>query len=351
MADDTAVIMYTSGTTGKPKGAELTNLNVFYVSQVAGGLVPGAPGDVFLAVLPLFHVFGQTSLMNVAIWRGATVTLVPRFDAAKVLEVMQRDKVTHFGGVPTMFFGLVNAPERKNYDTSSLKYAVSGGAAIPLEILKAFNKEFGVEILEGYGLSETSPTVTFNLPGKSKPGSVGDPIWGVEVKLVGNNDEEVAQGEMGEILVRGPNVMKGYYKRPEETAQVMRKGWFHTGDIAYKDEEGYYFIVDRMKDMIIRGGYNVYPREVEEILYQHGSVLEAAVIGIPHPKLGEEIKAFVTLKSNLTANAEELIEFTKNRIANYKYPRLVEFLSELPKNSTGKILKIELRSRVEVLTK
>jgi long-chain acyl-CoA synthetase len=261
---------------------------------------------------------------------------------------MQRDKVTHFGGVPAMFFSLVNSSERTNYDTSSLKYAVSGAAPIPVQILTVFNHQFGVEILEGYGLSETSPTVTFNLPGKSKPGSVGEPIWGVEAKLLDKSGQEVPQGEMGEIVVRGPNVMKGYYNRPEETAQVMQGGWFHTGDIAYKDENGYFFIVDRIKDLIIRGGYNVYPHEIEEVLYQHEAVFEAAVIGIPHPKLGEEIKAFVTLKSNLPTTAEELIEFTKSRVANYKYPRMIEFLNELPKNSTGKILKIELRRSDDV---
>jgi long-chain acyl-CoA synthetase len=346
MPDDTAVIMYTSGTTGKPKGAELTHFNMFYNAQVSGDrLVPTFPGDIALAVLPFFHVFGQSSVMNAIIGRGAALTLVPRFDAGKVFEVIQRDKVNLFAGVPAMYFALLNYPDRQKYDTHSLKYAFSGAAAMPVEVLYGFEKAFDVPVLEGYGLSETSPTVTFNVLDKPrKAGSIGLPTWGIEMKVVDDNDNEVPQGERGEIVIRGHAVMKRYYKRPEATAEVLRNGWFHTGDIAYKDEEGYYFIVDRKKDMIIRGGYNVYPREIEEILYQHGAVLEAAVIGVPDPRLGEEIKAFVSLKADLVATAEELIEFAKSRVANYKYPRMVEFLKELPKNSTGKILKIELRA-------
>lgn len=345
MPDDTAVIMYTSGTTGKPKGAELTHFNMFYNAQVSGDrLVPIFPGDIALAVLPFFHVFGQSSVMNCMIGRGGAVTLVPRFDAAKILEVIQRDKVNLFAGVPTMYFALLNYPDRQKFDTRTLKYCFSGAAAMPVEVLYGFEKAFDVPVLEGYGLSETSPTVTFNVLDKPrKAGSIGLPTWGIEMKVVDDNDNEVPQGERGEIVIRGHAVMKRYYKRPEATAEVLRNGWLHTGDIAYKDAEGYYFIVDRKKDMIIRGGYNVYPREIEEVLYQHQAVLEAAVIGVPDPRLGEEIKAFVSLKSDLAATAEELIEFAKSRVANYKYPRMVEFLKELPKNSTGKILKIELR--------
>jgi len=344
MPDDTAVILYTSGTTGKPKGAELTNFNMFYNAQFAGTLVPVNPGDVALVTLPLFHSFGQTSLMNVAIGRGAAITLLPRFDPVKVLEIIQRDKVTLFGGVPTMYFALLNTPNRADYDSSSLKYAVSGGAAIPVEILNAFKQVFGVEILEGYGLSETSPTVTFNLPGKSKAGSIGTPIWGVEVKLFDAEDKEVAPGEMGEIVVRGHCVMKGYYKNPLATEEAMRNEWFHTGDIAKADEDGYYFILDRVKDMIIRGGFNVYPREVEEVFYQHPAVREAAVLGVPDPKMGEEVKAFVALKTGATATVEEIAAFVKSKVAAYKYPREVVIIDDLPKGPTGKILKRDLKN-------
>ncbi len=346
MPDDTAVILYTSGTTGKPKGAELTNFNVFYNAQNSGiRLLPSKPGDVFLIVLPLFHSFGQVSLMNVAVLCGAAMSLVPRFDPVKTLEIMQRDKITHFGGVPTMFFALLNVPDHQKYDTSSLQYAVSGGAAIPVEILNAFKREFGVEILEGYGLSETSPTVTFNLPGKSKVGSIGVPIWGVDVRLVDTNDAEVPSGEIGEIVVRGHNVMKGYYNNPIATEEAFRNDWFHTGDIARADEDGFLYIVDRVKDMIIRGGFNVYPRELEEVLYQHPAVREAAVVGVPDPKMGEEIKAFVALKQGATATGEELVEFVKSKVAAYKYPRSCVIVEDLPKNATGKILKRELKDK------
>jgi long-chain acyl-CoA synthetase len=343
--DDTAVILYTSGTTGKPKGAELTNFNMFFNAKFAGdSLMPSFPGDVVVCVLPLFHSFGQSSVLNAFIGRGCAISLVARFDPVKVLEVIQRDKVTHFEGVPTMFFGLLNCPERKNYDTSSIKVSVSGGSAMPVEVLEAFEREFGVAVLEGYGLSETSPTASFNLIDRPrKAGSIGLPIWGVEMKVVDDNDQEVAQGQPGEIVIRGHNVMKGYYKRPEATAEAMRNDWFHSGDIAYVDAEGYFFIVDRKKDMIVRGGFNVYPREIEEVLYQHPAVREAAVIGVPDPKMGEEVKAYVALKPDKQATPEELIQFVKEKIAAYKYPREVEILEDLPKGPTGKLLKRELR--------
>ncbi len=343
---ETAVILYTSGTTGKPKGAELTHFNLFFVAEYGGTkLIPCGPGDVFMAVLPLFHVFGQSNVMNTAIGQGATITLVARFDPVKVLEVIQRDKVTAFLGVPTMYFGLLHEPTRKNYDTSSLKHCISGGAAIPVEVLLAFEQEFGVTILEGYGLSETSPTASFNIPGKPrKPGSIGVPIWGVEMRAVDDNDNEVAQGEIGEIVIAGPNLMKAYYNKPEATIEAMRNGWFHTGDMARVDEEGYFFIVDRKKDMIIRGGYNVYPREIEEVLYQHSAVREAAVIGVPEPRLGEEVKAFVSLKPGVTADPNEILAFARSKLAAYKYPRTIEILEDLPKGPTGKLLKRELRA-------
>lgn len=343
--DDTAVILYTSGTTGKPKGAELTHFTTFYTAQFAADkLAFIKPGDVMLVVLPMFHVFGQTSMMNCGIAGGAALSLVPRFEPTKVLEVMQRDKATHFGGVPTMYFALLHHPERKNYDLSSLRLCVSGGAAIPVEVLHSFEKEFNVAILEGYGLSETAALATFNVLDKPrKPGSIGIPIWGVELRLVDANDQDVPPGEMGEIIMRGFHVMKAYYKNPNATEDAMRNQWFHTGDIARADEEGYLYIVDRVKDMIIRGGYNVYPREIEEVLYQHPAVREAAVVGVPDPKMGEEIKAFVSLKSGANATTEEIVEFVKNKVAAYKYPRECVIVDELPKGATGKILKRELK--------
>jgi long-chain acyl-CoA synthetase len=349
MPDDTAVILYTSGTTGKPKGAELTHFNMFYNAQVSGDrLLPSNPGDVGLAVLPLFHAFGQSSVMNAIIGRGAALTLVTRFEPGKIFEVIQRDRVTLFAGVPTMYIALLNYPDRKKYDTSTLRYGISGGASIPVEVLQGFEKEFNVPILEGYGMSETSPSVSFNrLDVPRKPGSIGLPNWGIDMKVVDDQDREVPPGERGEIVVRGHAVMKGYYNRPEETAEVLRGGWLHTGDIAYKDEEGYYFIVDRKKDLIIRGGYNVYPREIEEVFYQHGAVNEVAVVGVPHPTLGEEVKAYIALKAGVDISPVELIDYIKERVASYKYPREVEFMKELPKNATGKIVKFELRALYE----
>ena len=350
MPDDTAVILYTSGTTGRPKGAELTNFNMFFNAKYAGDtLMPSFPGDVVLAVLPLFHVFGQSSVMNAFIGRGAAMSLVARFDPVKAFQVIERDKVTYFEGVPTMFFALLHTPDRKKYDTSSLKLAVSGGSAMPVEVMLEFEREFGIPVLEGYGLSETSPTASFNVKERPrKPGSIGIPVWGVEMMVVDDNDQEVEQGQPGEIVVRGHNVMKGYYKKPQATADAMRNEWFHTGDIATVDEEGYFFIVDRKKDMVVRGGFNVYPREIEEVLYQHPAVREAAVIGIPDPKMGEEVKAYVSLKPDTEATPTELQQFVKERIAAYKYPREVEIIADIPKGPTGKLLKRELREMSHV---
>ncbi len=342
---DTAVILYTSGTTGRPKGAELSHFNMFFNAMVGvEKLLYVKPDEVGLAVLPLFHSFGQTCVMNALIYTGGTITMLPRFEPIKAMEIIQRDKVTYFAGVPTMYFYLLNHPEAGNYDLSSLRLCVSGGSAMPVEVMLNFNKKHNVQIMEGYGLSETSPVASFNhLDRPAKPGSIGTPIWGVEMAAVDAEGRPVAAGEMGEIVIRGHNVMKGYYKRPEATAEAIRSGWFHTGDLAKIDEEGYFFIVDRVKDMIIRGGFNVYPREIEEILYAHPAVAEAAVIGVPDPALGEEIKAVVALKPGQSAGDQELIDYCKERLAAYKYPRSVEFRDTLPKTATGKILKRELK--------
>jgi long-chain acyl-CoA synthetase len=335
--DDTAVILYTSGTTGKPKGAELTHANLRRNVEIAAGLFDLGADAVTLGALPLFHSFGQTCGLNATISGGGLLTLIPRFDPVKALEIIQRDGVTVFEGVPTMYAAILNVPDADSYDTSSLKICVSGGAALPVEVLRGFEEKFGCKVLEGYGLSETSPVASFNHPDRErKPGSIGTPIEGVEMKLADESNG------VGEIAIRGHNVMKGYWRNPESTADVMRDGWFHTGDMAQVDEDGYFFIVDRKKDMIIRGGYNVYPREIEEVLYEHPAVREAAVVGVPHDELGEEVGAAVALKEGAQADAQELQAFVKEQVAAYKYPRHIWFVDELPKGPTGKILKREI---------
>jgi long-chain acyl-CoA synthetase len=344
--DDTAVLLYTSGTTGKPKGAELTHFQLFMNCTVAGELFEFRDDDIGLAVLPLFHVFGLSSVLNVVVRFAGTMVLVPRFETDAVLDAISKHRCTIFSGVPTMYFALINA-ELAGRDLSSLRVGVSGGAAIPGEVIRAFEQKFpGCVILEGYGLSESASTTTFNVNAEQrKVLSIGRPIWGVEVRVVDDNDRELPPGpeHVGEIVIRGHNIMKGYYKKPEATAESFRGGWFHTGDLAYRDSDGYLFIVDRKKDLIIRGGFNVYPREVEEVLYEHPAVSEAAVIGKPDEKLGEEVVAVVALKPGATTTAEDVIAYAKERLAAYKYPREVRIVGDLPKGPTGKILKKELR--------
>ncbi len=348
--DDTAVILYTSGTTGKPKGAELTHLNLHRNADVASRTTCEIEaGDIVFGGLPLFHSFGQTVGMNATLMVGACLTLVPKFDPAEALETMQRDSVTHFYGVPTMYGALLHHPERESYDTSTLRQCITGGASMPVEVLRGFEQAFGAIVLEGYGLSETSPVSSSNHPEmERKPGSIGTPLEGVEMKVVDEDDNEVAQGEVGEIVIRGHNIMKGYWQRPDATAEAMRGGWFHSGDMAKTDEEGYFYIVDRKKDLIIRGGYNVYPREVEEVLYEHPKIREAAVLGVPHDEWGEEIGAAVVLHEGEELDPEEVSAYVKERIAAYKYPRMVWFLDDLPKGPTGKILKREIEPPASV---
>jgi long-chain acyl-CoA synthetase len=341
---DTAVLLYTSGTTGTPKGAELTHANLLANCQESRRLFGLGDKAVVLGALPLFHSFGQTCAMNAAIAGGGTLTLLPRFDPVKALEIIARDRVSVFEGVPTMYGAILNAPGHERYDTSTLKICASGGAAMPVELMRAFEQEFGCTILEGYGLSETAPVVSFNHAGRvRKPGSIGQPIEGVEMRIVDDLDREVPVGQVGEIVVRGHNVMRGYWRRPSATAEALRGGWFHTGDLARADEDGYYFIVDRKKDMIIRSGFNVYPREVEEILYEHPAVREAAVVGVPDEQLGEEVGAAVALKTGASVSPAELQDFVKQQLASFKYPRIVWIVDELPKGPTGKILKREIR--------
>jgi len=340
---DTAVILYTSGTTGTPKGAELTQLNMVENCRCSTDLMRVSEHDVIFGALPLFHSFGQTCCLNNGVNAGACLTLLPRFEPGKALEIIQRDKVTLFEGVPTMYHAMLNHPERHKYDAASLKICVSGGSAMPVEVMRGFEEAFGCVILEGYGLSETSPVASFNhLERERKPGSIGTPIRGVQMKVVDDDSHDLAAGEVGEIAIRGHNVMKGYWRRPKETASAIRDNWLLTGDMAWVDDDGFFFIVDRKKDMIIRGGFNVYSREVEEVLYEHPAVLEAAVIGIPDEALGEEVGAALVRRPGADADADEIRAFVKDRVAAYKYPRRIWFTDELPKNTTGKVLKREI---------
>jgi len=342
--DDTVVLLYTSGTTGQPKGAELTHANLATnASMSAETLVELTPDDVVMGCLPLFHCFGLTCGLNASVYAGSCLTLIPRFDARKALEVIGRDRVTVFEGVPTMYAGMLHVEDADSFDVSSLRTCISGGSAMPVEVMKNFEKAFGCMVLEGYGLSETSPVASFNQPDKErKPGSIGVPVRGVELKLVDGDGNDVPTGEVGEIAIRGENVMKGYWGRRDATKEAIPDGWFRSGDMARQDEDGYYFIVDRKKDLIIRGGYNVYPREVEEALYEHPAVAEVAVIGIPHDDLGEEVGAAVALKKGEQAGEDELRDFAKERLAAYKYPRHLWIVDELPKGPTGKILRREV---------
>ncbi|WP_406470528.1 long-chain-fatty-acid--CoA ligase [Streptomyces sp. NBC_01615] len=348
--DDTAVVLYTSGTTGHPKGAELRHRNVYDNALAGIDLFASDPErpDTYLCVLPLFHAFGQTVIQNGAFAFGGTIVMQPRFEARAALRLMLAHDVTFFAGVPTMYWGLLAALD-ETVDVArlaaNLRVAVAGGSALPAEIHKQFKDRFGVTILEGYGLSETSPIASFSRFGEEpRVGSIGVPIPGVEMKLIRDNWSEVTGGpdEIGEIAIKGHNVMKGYYKRPEATAEAIREGWFRSGDLARQDEDGFFYIVDRSKDMIIRGGFNVYPRELEEVLMEHPAVSLVAVIGVPHDSHGEEIKAVVVKKAGSGTTEEELAAWAKERLAAYKYPRIVQFVDSLPLTSTGKILKREL---------
>jgi long-chain acyl-CoA synthetase len=348
--DDTVVLLYTSGTTGQPKGAELTHSNMISnAATTAETLIELGEEDVVMGCLPLFHCFGLTCGLNAAVLTGACLTLIPRFDAAKALEVVGRDQVTVFEGVPTMYAGMLHVEDPESYDMSSLRSCISGGSAMPVEVMRKFEKTFDCIVLEGYGLSETSPVASFNRPDmERKPGSIGLPVRGVELKLVDDEGNDVDKGEVGEIAIRGENVMKGYWERKQDTEEAIPDGWFRSGDMAKVDEDGYFFIVDRKKDLIIRGGYNVYPREVEEALYEHEAVAEVAVIGIQDDDLGEEVGAAVALKDGSDVDGEELQAFAKERLAAYKYPRAVWIVDELPKGPTGKILRREVSAPEEV---
>ncbi|MGB3545387.1 MAG: long-chain fatty acid--CoA ligase [Saprospiraceae bacterium] len=346
-AEDVAVIVYTSGTTGRPKGAQLTHSNMLQNAIISKDLNAVTTEDRQIIVLPLFHIFAMTCQMNNALYTGCTSILLPRFTAPDVFRLIVKHDITLFVGVPTMFWALLNDDSgtvEPSEISSRLRRCLSGGASLPVAVLEGFEAKFDVPVLEGFGMSEGSPVVTFNqIDIGRKPGSVGTPVWGVEAKVVDADGNEVARGEKGEMVFRGHNVMKGYYQRPEENERAIRNGWLHSGDVAIQDEDGFFFIVDRTKDMIIRGGLNVYPREVEDVMMQHPAVSMVAVIGVPDDRNGEEIKACVVCKDGNAVTAEELMEYTKANIASYKYPRHIEFMDTLPMSATGKILKKELR--------
>jgi long-chain acyl-CoA synthetase len=342
---DTAVIVYTSGTTGRPKGAELTHIQLYMNADIPGRLFDVQPDDVVITVLPLFHVFGLSSILDVCVRFGCTMSLVPRFTPEAVLTAIERDRATIFEGVPTMFADLLSQPGLDRYDLSSLRIAISGGASIPAPVLDAFEERFGLVILEGYGMSETASTLTFNPSAAQRRAySVGKPIWGTQTQVWDDDGRPLPCGpdHVGEIVTRGLHVMKGYLHNPEATAAAFTGDWLHTGDLGYFDEDGFLFIVSRKKELIIRGGYNVYPSEIENVLHAHPAVAEAAVVGIPDRRLGEEVMAVVIRRPAMTLLEPELVAYCRQRLAAYKCPRVYQFRSELPKNTLGKVLKDEL---------
>jgi long-chain acyl-CoA synthetase len=342
---DTAVIVYTSGTTGRPKGAELTHIQLYMNADIPGRLFDVQPDDIVVAVLPLFHVFGLSSIMGVCVRFGCTMSLISRFTPAAVLTAIQRDRATIFEGVPTMFADLLSYPELGSYDLSSLRVAISGGASIPAPVLDAFEERLGLVILEGYGMTETAATMTFNPSAAERRAySVGKPIWGTQTQVWDAEDRPLPPGpdQVGEIVTRGMHVMKGYWHHPEATAATFTGDWLRTGDLGYFDQDGFLFIVSRKKELIIRGGYNVYPSEIENVLHAHPAVAEAAVVGIPDERLGEEVMAVVILRPSMDLLEHELVSYCRDRMASYKCPRVFQFRSELPKNALGKVLKDEL---------
>ncbi len=342
---DTAVIIYTSGTTGRPKGAELTHLQLYMNADIPGRLFGIRPDDIAIAVLPLFHVFGLSSVLNVCVRFGCTMSLVPRFTPEAVLTAIGRDRATIFDGVPTMFADLLSYPGLDSYDLSSLRIAISGGASIPKALLDAFEERFGVLILEGYGLTETASTTTFNVSAdERRVYSVGKPIWGTQTQVWDDQGRPLPPGpeHVGEVVTRGLHVMKGYWHNPEATAAAFAGDWLRTGDLGYFDEDGFLFIASRKKELIIRGGYNVYPSEIENVLHAHPAVAEAAVVGVPDQRLGEEVMAVVIVRPSMELLEHELVSYCRERLAAYKCPRIFRFRSELPKNTLGKVLKDEL---------
>lgn len=344
--DDLAVLIYTSGTTGKPKGAMLTHENLVFDADACCEVIHVTESDVFGAVLPLFHSFGATICMILPILNGAHSVLMPKFSPLTVMETLEQAGVTIFAGVPSMFAVMAQMKTDREFDLSAMRMAVSGGAPLPAEVMRGFEERFGVNIIEGYGPTEASPVVSVNpVDGGGRAGVVGPPLPGVRVKIVDDEMNELAPGEPGEVCVAGPNVMKGYWKDPERTAETIKDGWLLTGDIGTLDEDGFLSIVDRKKDMIIVGGMNVYPREVEDVIYKLEQVAEAAVVGMPSRLRGEDVVAFIQLKEGAQLEAQAVVDHCKAHLANYKVPRTVEFRAELPKSATGKVLKRALREK------
>lgn len=342
--DDTWAIIYTSGTTGLPKGAMLTHFNLANNAMTVADMRSTNPSDVVFGVLPLFHIYGQTSTFNASIYLGLTIRLWPQFNAEELFSAIEEEESSILIAVPTIFNRLVELADVRPPRRSGLRFCVSGGASLPVEVLRRFEDRFGTTIYEGYGLTECSPVCVENPFGRqTRPGSIGLAIPGFEARIVNDRDEDVSIGAIGELIIHGPGVMKGYLNQPEATAETLRGGWLHTGDLARMDEDGYIYIMDRKKEMIIRGGYNVYPREIEEIFYTHPDVLEAAVMGVPHLDLGEEVAAVVVLREGARTTPEELRQFVKEQVAPYKYPRRIHLVQELPKGPTGKILKRLIR--------
>jgi long-chain acyl-CoA synthetase len=345
-ADDTAVIIYTSGTTGKPKGAELTHFQLFMNCTVFGELIGLSEDDVVPVVQPMFHVFALSGLLNTVVRYGGTLVLLPRFEIEAVLDTLAVYRCTIFSGVPTMYIALLGA-DIGGWDLSALRVGLSGGSPIPGDVIRAVEEKFpNMVILEGYGLSEAGPLTTYNISAEQrKVRSVGKPIWGVQVKVVDDNDAELPCGRehVGEIVVCGHNVMKGYYRNPEATADALRRGWFYTGDLGYRDDDGYLFIVDRKKDLIARGGYKIYPREVEEALFEHPLIAQAAVIGKPDEKMGQEVLAVVVARAGATLTPEDVIAHCAQRLAAYKHPSEVRIVDTLPIGPSGKVVKKQIR--------
>ncbi|QDQ00083.1 fatty acid--CoA ligase family protein [Lysinibacillus fusiformis] len=345
--DENAIILYTSGTTGSPKGAMLTHGNVYSNARDVADYLDYKADDRIIATLPVFHVFALTVVVNAPLISGATVLLAPRFSPVEIFALAKQQKATVFAGVPTMYNFLYQLPEGNPEDFSTIRLAISGGASLPVALLHNFEEKFSVRVSEGYGLSEASPVTCFNpLDRDRKAGSIGTSINNVENRVVDTNGQEVPIGEVGELIVRGPNVMKGYYKMPEETAMAIRDGWLYTGDLAKVDEEGYLYIVDRKKDMIIVGGFNVYPREVEEVLFAHNNIVEAAVVGFPDPNFGEAVHAYVVLKEVAATTSDDILAYCAKHMVKYKVPKIIEIMEELPKNTTGKILRRSLKEKV-----
>jgi long-chain acyl-CoA synthetase len=340
--DDAVSILYTGGTTGTPKGAMLTHRNLLYSAQNVAYHERMVPDDIGVCFLPLNHVFAQCHIMHTYFSNCGTLILFSGFDMDKVVSAVIEHKVTRFYAVPTIFIRFLNNPESRK-QLKTLNYVFSGGTSMPAEIVRQWVDAFGIPIHEAYGMTEAASIVTFNHLFRHKIGSIGMPAGIIELKVVDAGDNEMKQGEQGEIIIRGPNIMKGYFQQPEETAMALRNGWFHSGDVGVFDEEGYLYIVDRIKDIIITGGENVYPKEVEDLLHQHRAVNECGVVGLPHAEYGEAVTAFITLKPNMTADERDLIAFCKERMARYKVPKAIRFVSDLPKTPQGKILRRELR--------